>query len=393
MKHSDQLKQKRAAHLDALQALVDVAETRALTNEERERTKQLRGQIEAANAQIEAAEAQEAAELRTAEQQAGNSAKKEARAMIAGIREARNTGGKQRVEYRPEMMMRAAMTPASNSAGKSAYTGTDSVQLQATEDLSWLNLLTIDTVTRNGETKPYIKRANRTTPDNKAYTDSTTEQAMVVDAYTVALKNYYVRLAVHNDVLRDSADANLEQVLFGAARQDIQRQIAYHVLYGPGTNAFTGLTSTADIQTVAGGGVAISDYKLITEAFEKLMSNANVNPQSVAVLMHPKVWKQFADLEDTTGQPLMRPKELQDVPFIAYSRIPTDQGASDDETSIIVADFSQWVLNAEGYYEISTESGPNMAKDYSDMMLTFRADLKTIDPASAVVITAVQAEA
>jgi len=42
-----------------------------------------------------------------------------------------------------------------------------------------------------------------------------------------------------------------------------------------------------------------------------LMSNANVNPQSVAVLMHPKVWKQFADLEDTTGQPLMRPKELQ----------------------------------------------------------------------------------
>ena len=84
---------------------------------------------------------------------------------------------------------------------------------------------------------------------------------------------------------------------------------------------------------------------------------------------------------------------MQDVPFIAYSRIPVNQGAGTDETSIIVADLSQWVLNAEKFYEISTEAGPNMAKDYSDMMLTFRADLKTIDPASAVVITAVQAEA
>ena len=397
MKKSDQLKQERAQKIDALSALGDVAtkENRGLSATDLAEVTRLKNEIQGMDLDILRAETEEIRELDRARENAGgartSSIARDRKAFLDAAREIRQAGGSKRVQYDPEIFFRA-MTPASNSAGKSAYTGTDRVQLQATENLAWLDNLMIDPVTRNGQTVPFIKRTNRLTPQNKAYADELTGQAYVVDAYTVALSNYYTYLEIHNDVLRDAADRNLEEVLFEATRQDIMRQIAYDVLFGTGgSNNLTGIASTADILTIDLDGEYISSFSPIVDAAAKLMTESDVDPANLVAIMHPNLWAQFASLQaGTDGQPLQRPTQIAGMPFYPYRRIPIDQGTGQDETTIVVADLSKWVLYSDGFYELSSQTGPNMKRDYTDAVATFRVDLATIDPGSACLIQAVK---
>jgi len=381
----NELRMKRAENMDSLQAIADLAEKRALSDAEREKVKQIRDSIQLIDVELETLEASSARALR-----AHNPATKEARALQEAVNESRTAGGKQKVKYNPEAFFRA-MTPEAGSAGKSKYTGTDSVQLTTTEDLSWLDLLSITQVERNGQVVPFVSRSNRLTPQTKGYTDALSGQAYTISAYTVDFSNYYTYLEVHNDVLRDAADASIQQVLFNASRTDIIRQIAKDVLTGAtGGDNLVGISATSGVQTVAGGSAAISDYTLITEAVQKLMSNGEVNPANIAVIMHPAIWQQFADLTSAgDGQPLQRPDAIKNVPFYAYSGIPVNQGTGSDETTIFVGDLSKWTLYTDGFYEVASQSGPNMARDYTDVVITYRADVATIDPASMCLIQAV----
>lgn len=382
-----QLRQQRAALVDEAQRIADTSLGQPLTPEQRKKFNDLYRQAEALNVQIAEAvgiETELQANIRT------NPGKGLVSNFRDGLQEVRDTGAKRRVNFDPNALLRY-MTPASNSAGKSAFTATGATQLQSVENYTWLDRLQLNTVDRNNTVIPYIARANRATAANKAYADEVGISDYVVSSTAIALKNYYVRLSVHGDVLRDAATADLEATLFNAAREDVLRQIAFDVLLGSGSsNNITGIANTANIQTFAHSDV-IADYSTLTKAARYLMDTANVSdPGQLIALMHPKAWEAFANLQaGTDGQPLQTPPQIAGLSWYPYNRIPTNQGTGTD-TSLYVFDPSKWTLHMENSYEISTNTGPGMTRDMVDIVVLMRAHLTTIDPASAVVVTGIE---
>jgi HK97 family phage major capsid protein len=389
-----ELRQAKATQVDELKKFAAIAAKRSLTETEREQVEQARDRANILNAAIEQREDSE----RTGQQNALTMAGKGSAAALAHFREAyrdvREVGQKRRVKFDPATLFRA-MTPASNSAGKTAFTGTANLRVQPTENISWLQRLAIDSVERNNTVVPYISRTDRLTAQNKDYTSQLNGQAYVVSGYTVALSNYYCYLQVHNDVMRDAAQPDLEAMIFDAARGDIMRQVAYDVLLGAGaSNNITGINSTANVQSLSWSGGYLSDYSALVRAARLLMVNAGTPDASGLVsVMHPLLWEQLALLQaGTDGQPLQVPPQVSGIQLYPYSRIPVNQGTDTDETTLYVFDPSRWTLYTEGYYELSTMTGPDMDRDYANILVLMRADLATYDPASAVKITAIKAD-
>ena len=62
--------------------------------------------------------------------------------------------------------------------------------------------------------------------------------------------------------------------------------------------------------------------------------------------MHPRTWRAYAGLEDTTGQPLQRPEALQKMNFLTTTKIPVDQvqGTANDASSVLIGGFSELVF-------------------------------------------------
>jgi HK97 family phage major capsid protein len=389
-----ELRQAKATQVDELKKFAAIAAKRSLTETEREQVEQVRDRANILTAAIEQREEVEREGRNNALSRAGKGSAAALMQFREAYREVREVGQKRRVKFDPAALMRA-MTPASNSAGKTTFTGTANLKVQPTENISWIDRLAIDSVERNNTVVPYISRADRLTPQNKDYTAQLSGQGYTVSGYTVALSNYYCYLQVHNDVMRDAAQPDLEAMIFDAARGDIMRQIAYDVLLGTGSsNNITGISSTANVQSLSWSSGYLSDYSALVRAARLLMVNAGTADASNLIsVMHPMLWEQLALLQaGTDGQPLQVPPQIAGVQLYPYSRIPVNQGTDTDETTLYVFDPSRWTLYSEGYYEISTMTGPDMDRDYANLLVLMRADLATYDPASAVKITAIKAD-
>ncbi len=341
-----ELRQAKATQVDELKKFAAIAAKRSLTETEREQVEQVRDRANILTAAIEQREEVEREGRNTALSRAGKGSAAALMQFREAYREVREVGQKRRVKFDPAALMRA-MTPASNSAGKTTFTGTANLRVQPTENISWIDRLAIDSVERNNTVVPYISRADRLTPQNKDYTGQLSGQGYTVSGYTVALSNYYCYLQVHNDVMRDAAQPDLEAMIFDAARGDIMRQIAYDVLLGTGaSNNIQGINSTANVQSLSWSSGYLSDYSALVRAARLLMVNAGLSDASNLIsVMHPLLWEQLALLQAATdGQPLQVPPQIAGVQLYPYSRIPVNQGTDTDETTLYVFDPSRWTL-------------------------------------------------
>lgn len=388
MTNSNELKQERSEILEKIAGINALAEDRALKPSEKREYDKYKSQVSQLDLKILDAGANERAAAMRAGKKVGaktsttfNESAEKLGAILRG-------GGKGDVDFNPALIARFG-TPESASMGN--VTGSyvsDYTETQAQSDLSYIRELNTKPV-ENNTRWPYVKRTDRASVAKKSYSATLTDTDYVVSAVTTEFNNLYVSLGVHRDVFRDDV-AGLEGTLQTLAFQDIEQQLAYDVLFADGTsNSVTGIKSITGVQTIDNGTAALTDWSQIIEAYRKLLEK-NVNPSNIACVMHPGVWKQIASFEDTTGQPLQMPKQIENLRFYVNSQINTNEGTGTDESTIFIGDFSKFDLLVDQQYTVVSNDGPNMKKDATDMLFTFRFDLKTMEPDHMLMITGIQ---
>lgn len=146
---------------------------------------------------------------------------------------------------------------------------------------------------------------------------------------------------VSRELLADGADVDraLRQVIGQAFAKELDRV----GLLGSGTAPEPrGLRNTAGINTVSMGanGAALASFRPLLNAYGSII---DVNaPAPTAAIMATRTLMDFEGLTDTTGQPLQRPRLIDDMSFVPTSQLPTDvdAGTSDDASEIFVGNFN-----------------------------------------------------
>jgi HK97 family phage major capsid protein len=154
---------------------------------------------------------------------------------------------------------------------------------------------------------------------------------------------------ISRELLADAA--NLDGALANAIAQAMGKALDRAGLLGSGTAPEPrGLANTVGINAVANGtnGASLSTilHNNVFAATSAIL--AADGPMPTAAIMAPRTLVGFANLRDTTNQPLQTPEMLRAMRFIATSQVPVNQtvGSSTDCSSIFVGDFtrSTWVM-------------------------------------------------
>jgi HK97 family phage major capsid protein len=150
---------------------------------------------------------------------------------------------------------------------------------------------------------------------------------------------------VSRELLDDSANIAeaLEAALVGALSVELDRAALFGT--GAANNQPTGLFTVAG-NTVSLGenGAAMTSYDPMLDALYELEADNVAAP--TAAILHPRTARTVNKLKDTTGQPLMRPAALADLPMLGTTSIPIDQtqGTSSDCSTVFLGDFTRAIM-------------------------------------------------
>lgn len=292
-----------------------------------------------------------------------------------------------------EALMRSIMTPEAGSAGSTQHKATANGFLeQAMPDTSFMRAFSrVSYAGQNNTTFPVLKRDGHLAAQNKDFLDALTKQALVFEPYTPVLHNYYVNSVQHNDVIRDAV-GDIESFILRTAMGDVTRQIAEDTLYGSGTNNnIQGLKSYADVVKQDHGSTHLLDYTWLTAAVETLLGN-NVNRNNISILMSPAGFRQWANLVDGNGQPLMLPNGIKLANIFVSSMVKEDEGSGNDETTIFVGDFEQVQMFMGDTYTINANQR-YVEYDHNAIVITVRVDMQMFQPDHMVLVEGVKATA
>ena len=154
---------------------------------------------------------------------------------------------------------------------------------------------------------------------------------------------------VSRELLADAS--NLDGALTTAIGQAMAKALDRAGLLGTGTAPEPrGLANTVGINAIGNGANGASlGTTLHSNLFSGIASILGSDgPMPTAAIMAPRSLVGFANLRDTTNQPLATPEMLRAVRFLPTSQLPVNQtvGTSSDCTSIFVGDFSRasWIM-------------------------------------------------
>lgn len=195
-----------------------------------------------------------------------------------------------------------------------------------------------------------------------------------------------VMVKVSRELLDDSLNVGtaLPAVLTAALAKELDRV----ALIGSGTAPEPrGITNTSGIGTTALGAALTSYAPLLAARTGLLTSNVG---EPTAVILHPRDEGTLSGLTDTTDQPLALPPRLVGLPMLTTTQIPTDGGAGDDESKIIVGDFRKLLIGMREDIRIEI-----LRERYADnhqvaFIAHMRADIAVQHAAAFHVITGVQ---
>lgn len=150
---------------------------------------------------------------------------------------------------------------------------------------------------------------------------------------------------VSRELLDDSVNVAeaLQAALVGALSVELDRA----ALFGTGAtdNQPVGLFTVAG-NTVSLGtnGAQMTSYDPMLDALYELEADNVIAP--TAAILHPRTGRTINKLKDTTGQPLMRPTALANLPMLSTTSVPIDQtqGTSSDCSTVFVGDWSQCIM-------------------------------------------------
>ena len=150
---------------------------------------------------------------------------------------------------------------------------------------------------------------------------------------------------VSRELLDDSVNIGdaLQAALIGALSVELDRA----ALFGSGAanNQPVGLfTSAGNSVSLGTNGAVMASYDPMLDALYELEAD-NVSSPTAAIL-NPRTGRTINKLKDTTGQPLMRPAALADLPMLSTTSVPIDQtqGTSSDCSTVFLGDFTQCIM-------------------------------------------------
>lgn len=211
-------------------------------------------------------------------------------------------------------------------------------------------------------------------------------------AISVTPRSLSFMFKVSRELLQDSP--NIESALLTAISQAFAKELDRAGLRGSGTAPeIRGLLNTPGINSVTNGanGAVPTDYSNFVTAWQEIVTgNA---PAPTAAIMHPRDMASFANLADTTGQPLRRPPLLESMRFLQTSQIPTNLtvGTSTDCSEIYVGDFSQFIYFMREGVSVQLLQELYAATGEIGFACHARVDVAALYPSAFAVITGVRA--
>lgn len=282
---------------------------------------------------------------------------------------------------------RRALAEGSDSAG--GYTVPKTLSAQLIDNLRAASVCVragAQTVPLDSNKHSIAKVVADAVPAWRAENAALNESAPTFGQILFEPKSLAVLVKVSRELLDDSLNVGtaLPAVLTAALAKELDRV----ALIGSGTAPEPrGITNTSGIGTTA-LGAALTSYAPLLVARTGLLT-ANVG-EPTAVIMHPRDEGTLSGLTDTTDQPLALPPRLVGLPMLTTTQIPTDGGAGDDESKIIVGDFRKLLIGMRE--EIRVEI---LRERYADnhqvaFIAHMRADIAVQHAAAFHVVTGVQ---
>lgn len=172
-----------------------------------------------------------------------------------------------------------------------------------------------------------------------------TESDPVFDQVTLAAKTCAVYFKVSRELLEDgqNTDQALRNIIAGAGAVALDRA----VLVGAGSGAeplgIRGQTGIGAVSMGTNGG-QLTNWTAPLNAVQALEA-ANAG-KITAMIMAPRTSRTIYGFTDTTGQPLMPPKPLEDVPLLPTTSVPINetQGTANNASSIFMGDFAEVLI-------------------------------------------------
>lgn len=233
---------------------------------------------------------------------------------------------------------------------KAVSGGTSGVLLPSAFQGQWVdNLRSFMVLEASGMTTATM--LNRTVTSSRVVSDPPVSwraegAALVAGDPTFELQNLVAKtLAVR---VQSTAELAYDSPDFGSQLLQVMGQALAHEvdrvgLMGSGTaNVPRGIVNTPGIQTIAAVG-SPKHTNLVTGVQRLLEANVPLEMAERNAIMSPRTWGTLASLQATDGQPIMRPRALENMAYRPTNSIPNNLG-SGTHSSIIMGDFSDLVL-------------------------------------------------
>lgn len=209
------------------------------------------------------------------------------------------------------------------------------------------------------------------------------ESDPVFDNVAFSAKSWAVRFNVSRELLEDgqNTDAAVRSILAGAAAVGLDQG----VLVGSGTgNQPLGIRGQTGIQAVSMGtnGAQLTNWTPVLNAVQAL-ETANAGTMG-ALIMHPRTARALYGLLDTTNQPLLPPKRLENVPILHTTSMPINetQGSALNASSIITGDFNECLIGLRTDLTISVLNERFAEIGQVGFVAWMRADVQLARPAA-----------
>jgi HK97 family phage major capsid protein len=147
--------------------------------------------------------------------------------------------------------------------------------------------------------------------------------------------------------LFDDNTVGLDQAILRSFAGKFAVEFDKAVLVGTGSDRPNGISTYTNAQVIDKGtnGGSITNYSDIVRAYRLLYDSNFGNP--TAAIMSPREWETFTNLVDANGNPLMMPRDIQNLPWLSSTSMPTnlDAGTSTGVASqIFIGDFSNLIV-------------------------------------------------
>ena len=145
------------------------------------------------------------------------------------------------------------------------------------------------------------------------------------------------------ELLEDAS--NITQLVQQSFVRAMGQQIDKAILEGSGSGSEpTGLLNASGLGSITSVGTP-SDYSDLTTAVQTILTaNYSGDVSDLSWVAHPSDRASYNSLQDTTNQPMAAPQWAGELRQFTTTELPTTDGASSNESSMLVGDFREVVL-------------------------------------------------